>query len=182
MTKIQKALKHNDGLPLNQNDYIVRNNTVYKKNYVVKKQTKDKMEFGGKKTRTNVVYKIASTEEYMKLFGIEEDAVYEEISKVLSYIYELNRDSIIQQNKDTNLINNKIYDVLLRFMQDPSLNKNIKNFIEFQYNNRNNVDLINEEKNNLIDKLAHEQYISFLDSSKVISSRIPPNHFNHLWE
>lgn len=89
-----KSFKHNDGLPLNQNDYIVRNNTVYKKNYVVKKQTKDKMAFGGKKTRTNVVYKIASTEEYMKLFGIEEDAVYEEISKVLSYIYELNRDSI----------------------------------------------------------------------------------------
>lgn len=172
-----KSFKHNDGLPLNQNDYIVRNNTVYKKNYVVKKQTKDKMAFGGKKTRTNVVYKIASTEEYMKLFGIEEDAVYEEISKVLSYIYELNRDSIIQQNKDTNLINNKIYDVLLRFMQDPSLNKNIKNFIEFQYNNRNNVDLINEEKNNLIDKLAHEQYISFLDSSKVISSRIPAQSF-----
>lgn len=130
---------------------------------------------------TNTMYKIINKDDLAKLFGNEADA-HKQIGDLLKALYKQDNYKFIELNplKGEQHLNQivTIKGYLGRFLGDNTINEDHRNYLKEQLDSiekvpGKNFAFLAAKKREFYAKEAHKKWVSFQDSLKFISSRIP---------
>ena len=169
---------------LNQAEYRVKDGKVQKRfdyvkryNVVTKKMTKNGVVY-----ETNVLYKVANVDTFRAALQSKNDIdAVKQQSSIIRKIYQAGDYKYAQINPTKNLPEGKrnaIHNSLQFLLNDTTIDPDVKDILRHQLdslggNLKQNIKALEEAKNIFAKKEAHKKWISFQDSLKFISSRIP---------
>lgn len=170
---------------VDENLYRIKGNIIQKRIDFVKRYKLTTKSINKKTNQeyytTNTMYQIIRKDDLVKLYGNESDA-HKQIGSLLTDIYAQDNYKFIELNplngeKYINQINT-IRSYFNWFIGNNYVNPDHKLFIQNQLNNldnsiKSNKVNLSELKKEFYKKEAHKKWVSFQDSLKFISSRIP---------
>ena len=129
--------------------------------------------------KTNVLYELINKDKLVKLYGKEEDA-YKQIGSLITAIYQQDNYKFIELNamNDRKYANQlgTISSYLGLFISNNQINPDHRAYLKEQLNSvgkDNMFNVLSNMKKEYYKKEAHKKWVSFQDSLKFISSRIP---------
>nr|DAU84780.1 MAG TPA: hypothetical protein [Caudoviricetes sp.] len=167
----QTEYRLKDGKPQKRYDFVKRYRVVSKK------ASKNGIVY-----QSNVLYKVANIDVFKEAFNTTKDI--EAIKKqatIINEIYHASSYKLAQINpikKFSEGKQNSINNALQFLIADKNVDNNVKEILQLQLNNlsensKQNIELLTEAKERFLKNEAHEKWVSFQDSLKFISARIP---------
>ena len=167
----QTEYRLKDGKPQKRYDFVKRYRVVSKK-----------VSNNGIVYQSNILYKVANVDIFKEAFNTTKDI--EAIKKqatIINEIYHTSSYKLAQINpikKFSEGKQNSINNALQFLIADKNVDNSVKEILQLQLNNlsensKQNIELLTKAKEEFVKKEAHEKWVSFQDSLKFISARIP---------